>query len=173
MNNETMMHFSNESDPTEALRAAFRRHASGVAVITTTDTDGNPVGFTATSMTSLGANPPLSTFNVARGASSWPAISAASYVAIHTLGARNLALAQRMAADHTLRFTPDDWSTGPKGVPILHEATAVLIGRVREIHFVESNAIVVVDILEGLLGEPDDSLLYSQRAYYTPGNKLE
>jgi hypothetical protein len=78
-----------------------------------------------------------------------------------------------MAADHTLRFVPEDWSPGPKGMPVLHDATSVLIGQVREIHFVESNAIVVLDISEALLGEPDDSLLYSQRAYYIPGAKLD
>lgn len=173
MDAELTTHFSHEANPTEALKAVFRRHASGVAVITTLDSEGNPVGFTATSMTSLGSNPPLATFNVARGASSWPAISNAGFVAIHTLGARNLELAKRMAADHTLRFVPEDWSAGPQGVPILHAATSVLIAKVREIHFVESNAIVVVDVSEALLGEPDDSLLYSQRAYYIPGSKLE
>jgi flavin reductase (DIM6/NTAB) family NADH-FMN oxidoreductase RutF len=168
-----MEHFSTETDPTEALRATFRRHASGVSIITTTDAAGAPVGFTATSMTSLGANPPLATFNVARGSSSWPSISSAQQVAIHTLGRRNLLLAQRMAADHTQRFLPEDWSFGPFGLPILHGATAVLIAKIRDIHFIEANAIVVVDIVEGLLGEPDDSLLYSQRAYYTPGDKLQ
>lgn len=168
-----MQEFTAEQDPTEALKASFRRHASGVCVITTVDAEGKPVGFTATSMTSLGANPPLATFNVARGASSWPAISNASHVAIHTLGARNLQLAQRMAADHTQRFLPNDWHRGDFDLPIFNDATSVLIAKIREVLFVENNAVVIVDVLSGLLGEPDSSLLYSQRAYFTPGEKLE
>ena len=68
------------TDASEALKAAFRRHASGVAVITTVDNKGEPIGFTATSMTSLGSNPALVTFNVARGSSSWPALSEAAYL---------------------------------------------------------------------------------------------
>ena len=68
-------------DTSEALKAAFRRHASGVCVITLNDPDGNPVGFTATSVTSLGSNPALATFNVARGASSWNGLKHASHVA--------------------------------------------------------------------------------------------
>lgn len=167
-----MSEFTPLSDPTEALKQSFRRHASGVAVITTAAADGSPVGFTATSMTSLGATPPLATFNVARGSSSWLAISEAKHVAIHTLGKRSLELAKRFAADHTLRFVPADWHFGDHGLPILDDATAVMVARVRDIHYVENNAIVVVEILGGLLGEADDSLLYSQRGYHSPGEAL-
>jgi flavin reductase (DIM6/NTAB) family NADH-FMN oxidoreductase RutF len=167
-----MENFAIEKEPTEALRASFRLHASGVSVITLLDSDGKPAGFTATSMTSLGANPPLATFNVARGSSTWPSIKAGKYVAIHTLGERNLELAQRMAADHTLRFAKDDWKIGPFELPIFINATSVLLGKIREIHDVENNAVVIVDILEGLVGEDTPALLYYQRHYMTPGKSL-
>lgn len=161
-----------EKDPIEALRGTFRRHASGVSVITLLDGEGKPVGFTATSMTSLGANPPLASFNVSRGSSSWAAIESAEYAAIHTLGEKNLELAQKMAADHTKRFVDDDWYAGPYGLPIFGAATAVLIVKIREIHSVESNAVVIVDVVEGLLGETDPALLYYQRGYMSPGKNL-
>ena len=162
-----------ESDPVAALKQSFRQHASGVSVITMLDASGRPVGFTATSMTSLGANPPLASFNVACGASAWSAIETAEFVAIHTLGARNLELAKRMAADHTKRFATQDWSAGPEGLPIFDDATSVLICRIREIHPVESNAVVIVDILGGFNGDEDRGLLYHQRSYSTPGEVLE
>ncbi len=162
-----------QSDPIEALRATFRRHASGVSVITTVAANGSPVGFTATSMTSLGANPPLASFNVARGSSTWPSIEKAEYVAIHTLGATNLELATRMAADHTQRFVANDWTFGPHGVPIFGAATAILIAKVRQVVNIEANAVVIVDIVEGLLGETDDALLYCQRQYFSPGQALQ
>jgi flavin reductase (DIM6/NTAB) family NADH-FMN oxidoreductase RutF len=167
-----MQNLEPQKDPIEALRATFRRHASGVSVITTVSADGSPVGFTATSMTSLGANPPLASFNVARGSSTWPSIENAKYVAIHTLGASNLELAARMAADHTQRFVPQDWKIGPMGVPVFPTATAILIAKVRQIVNIEANAVVIVDILEGLLGEQDDALLYCQRQYFSPGEAL-
>lgn len=167
-----MSTFEFASNPTDALLGAFRRHASGVAVITTSDQQGNPVGFTATSMTSLGANPPLAMFSVARGASSWEAISIATHVAIHTLGVRNLELAQRMAADHTQRFTAGDWVAGPEGLPIFEAATAVMIGRVRDVLNVEANAVVIVEIIDGRLGEEDDALVYHRRGYATPSERL-
>jgi len=168
-----MLSFQIESNPTEALRAVFRRHASGVSVITMNDSDVNPVGFTATSMTSLGANPPLASFNVASGASSWKAMNTAEYVAIHTLGVNNIDLAKKMAAAHENRFLDADWNRGVHDLPIFDGVSAVLIAKVREIHAVESNAVVIVEIQEGLIGDEADALIYHQRAYKTTGITLE
>jgi flavin reductase (DIM6/NTAB) family NADH-FMN oxidoreductase RutF len=154
-------------DSSEALKAAFRRHASGVAVITTNDASGNPVGFTATSMTSLGSNPPLVTFNVSQGSSSWPAISTAKHVALHMLGANNLDLAEKMAADHTKRFLGSDWQRSEFDLPVFQNVTAVLFGEVRVFHHVEQNAVFIIDIVSGITGADDKALLYNQRAYFT------
>lgn len=157
-------------DASDALRAAFRRHASGVAVITTIDADNNPIGFTATSMTSLGSNPALVTFNVARGSSSWPALSQATHLALHMLGSRNLSLAQKMAADHTKRFLDKDWDFSEHGLPVFKEVTAVLFAKVREYHHIEQNAVFVTEVLSGKTGTSDKALLYNERAYFTPAD---
>mgnify|MGYP006178421239 CR=1 FL=1 len=162
----------NDQDPSEQLKASFRRHASGVCVITSTLSDGAPVGFTATSVTSLGANPPLLTFNVARGSSSWPALVVGAPVAVHTLGAANLQLAKKMSSDHTLRFIESDWIPGPNNAPVFVDATSVLIGTILEIHNVENNAVVVVRVSGGALGGEDSALLYNQRGYFAPGQQV-
>lgn len=161
------MTFEIQSNPVDALKSVFRLHASGVAIITLLSETGEPVGFTATSITSLGATPPLASFNVASGASTWVHLCQAKYVAIHTLGEHNVALAQKLAADHTKRFIDDDWTKGPHGLPIFEAASGVLIARVREIHSVESNAVVIVEIEEGLVGSETNPLIYHQRAYKT------
>jgi len=167
-----MNEFISVTDPVEALKGTFRRHASGVAVLTTLDQEGQPVGFTATSVTSLGANPPLISFNVARGASSWPAISNARFVAMHTLGSDNLALAKKMADDHTKRFVEGDWAFGIHGLPIFEGVTSVLIVEVLQIVNIENNAVVVAKVIEGLLGLEQRSLIYHKRSYAIPGDRL-
>lgn len=158
------------NDPSTALRAAFRRHASGVAVITATAEDGSPVGFTATSMTSLGSNPPLVTFNVSRNSSAWPTISTTRHLALHMLGAQNHGLAQKMAADNTQRFVDSDWEFSEFGLPVFKDVTAVLFVRVREFHHVEQNAVFISDVVSGKLGSEDRALLYNERAYFTPAD---
>lgn len=160
------------NDPVEALKSTFRRHASGVAVITLSDAAGQPVGFTATSVTSLGATPPLISFNVARGSSSWPALESSEYIAMHTLGEENLELAQRMALDHTQRFTHGDWVRGAHNLPIFEAATSILILKKLQIVNVENNAVIIGSVLQGFLGVEQRALLYFQRGYVTPGDRL-
>jgi flavin reductase (DIM6/NTAB) family NADH-FMN oxidoreductase RutF len=158
------------NDPSDALKAAFRRHASGVAIITTKSESGDPVGFTATSMTSLGSNPAMVTFNVARGSSSWSSLSKATHLALHMLGSENLELARKMAEDHTKRFLGTDWEFSQFGLPVFKEVTAVLFVKVREFHSIEQNAVFITEVVSGKLGANDKALLYNQRSYFTPAD---
>ncbi|HAM27284.1 MAG TPA: flavin oxidoreductase [Microbacteriaceae bacterium] len=161
-----------EPDGLAAFKHAFRRHAAGVVVVTALTPEGTPVGFTATSLASLAAVPPLATFNMARTASAWPAIAGTDYVAIQTMGARTRHLAERMSGDHALRFDGDHWFEGPHGIPILKGVTSWMIGRIVERLHVAGNAVIVVQIEEGALGEPDDALLYHERRYLKPGDEV-
>ena len=45
--------------------------------------------------------------------------------------------------------------------------------KIRDIHNIENNAVVIVDIVEGLAGTEDEALLYYQRSYMKPGDKLQ
>jgi flavin reductase (DIM6/NTAB) family NADH-FMN oxidoreductase RutF len=161
------------SDGIDAFKSAFRRHAAGVSIVTARDATGHPVGFTATSLASLAAVPPLATFNMAQIASAWPAMTVGNRVAIHMLSPRTRGAAQRMAADHRVRFDGDHWHPGPHDLPIIVGATAYVVGRIIEVHPVHQNAVVVVEIETGELGEPDEALLYHERAYRVPGPVVE
>ncbi|MGV3732584.1 MAG: flavin reductase family protein [Microcella sp.] len=156
----------------DAFAQAFRRHAAGVAVITALSPDGRPVGFTATSLASLAAAPPMATFNMARSASSWPAIEGTDRVAIHMLGLDDLAVAKIMAGDNARRFDGDHWEPGPHGLPILKGVTAWMVGTIVARTAVADNAMIAVQIEEGALGEPDEPLLYHERAFRALGEHL-
>lgn len=157
-------------DDLSAFKLAFRRHAAGVAVVTGRTPEGDPVGFTATSLASLAAVPPLATFNMARISSAWPAIEGTSHVLIHLLGARNKALADRLSGPHEDRFTGDHWAPGPHDLPLLDGVPAWMLGRIVERVRVADNAVVVVQIEDGGLGAEDEALLYHERTYLTPGS---
>jgi flavin reductase (DIM6/NTAB) family NADH-FMN oxidoreductase RutF len=159
-------------DSLEAFKLAFRRHAAGVSAVTALGPDGKPVGFTATSLASLAAVPPLATFNMAQVASAWPAMTVGNHVAIHMLGPRTRYIAQKLSADNAVRFDGDHWEAGPYGVPILRGVTAWMLGRIVEVHPVHNNAVVVVQVETGALGPEDDALLYHEREYRTPGNTV-
>ncbi|WP_374945518.1 flavin reductase family protein [Agreia sp.] len=153
-----------------AFKQAFRRHAAGVAVVTALSPEGDPVGFTATSLSSLSAVPPMATFNMARSASAWRAIAETEFVAIHMLGSRNRPVAEIMSGDHALRFEGDHWRTGPHGLPVLTDVTAWMVGRIIGRMPLHNNAVVAVQIVEGGLGDDDEALLYHERAYRLLGD---
>lgn len=148
----------------DLFKEAFRRYAAGVSVITARSAAGEPVGFTATSLASLAAVPPLVTFNMALSATSWPTIAETDHVAIHLLGTEDVALASRMAANAAHRFLGEDWQEGPHGLPVF-PATGVLIAQIEHRQPVHNNAVVVARVIDGTLGEQEAPLVYHERAF--------
>ncbi|MET7481762.1 flavin reductase family protein [Streptomyces sp. NPDC005538] len=146
----------------DLLRSVFRQHAAGVAVITASG-DAGPVGFTATSLSSVSAQPPMLSFGISTGASSWPAISGADHVGVHLLGEHQEQLAATFARSGADRFgAPTAWREGPEGVPVLDDVLAWLVCRVVARVPAGDHRIVVAEVV---LGDPAGSgrpLLYHQ-----------
>ncbi|MFD9334035.1 flavin reductase family protein [Streptomyces sp. NPDC060028] len=146
----------------ELLRSVFRRHAAGVAVITAVGGAG-PVGFTATSLNSVSADPPLLSFTIGTGSSSWPAIRDSEHLGVHILGEDQTDLAGLFARSGADRFGPaTEWAPGPHGVPVLDGVLAWLACRV--VARVPAGAHRVI-IAEAVAGDPAGEgrpLLYHQ-----------
>ncbi|MFS8199819.1 flavin reductase family protein [Streptomyces sp. CWNU-52B] len=146
----------------DLLRSAFRQHAAGVAVITARGDDG-PVGFTATSLASVSAEPPLVSFGIGTGASSWPAVSRTDHVGVHVLGEHQRELAATFARSGADRFgEPTAWREGPEGVPVLDDVLAWLVCRIVTRVPAGDHRIVLAEVL---LGDPAGAgrpLLYHQ-----------
>ncbi|WP_228978943.1 flavin reductase family protein [Streptomyces sp. DH12] len=136
----------------ELLRSAFRRHAAGVAVVTAPGgaAHGGPVGFTASSLTSVSADPPLLSFGIGTGSSSWPAVSAATHVGVHLLGEQQHELAATFARSGADRFAaPTRWRTGPEGVPLLEGVLVWLVCRIVGRVPAGDHRIVVAEVVGG------------------------
>ncbi|KRD02214.1 MULTISPECIES: flavin reductase family protein [unclassified Streptomyces] len=146
----------------DLLRSVFRRHAAGVAVITAAAPNG-PVGFTATSLSSVSAEPPMLSFGIGTGASSWPAVSRARHVGVHILGEHQQELAATFARSGADRFGPPTaWHEGPEGVPVLDGVLAWLVCRVVTRVPAGDHRIVLAEVV---LGDPEGAgrpLLYHQ-----------
>lgn len=151
--------------PSQIFLEAFRRHGAGISVVTALKADGSPTGFTATSLASLSASPPLATFNMSQTASSWSSMKKDRTVLIHMLGAGNLDLATILSGEAADRFAGDHWEEGPDGLPLLKGVTAWLHARIVETMEVEFAATIAVRILAGGLGEEQPALVYQNRSY--------
>ncbi|AZS70666.1 flavin reductase [Streptomyces lydicus] len=145
----------------ELLRSVFRQHAAGVAVITAPG--ARPAGFTATSLTSVAADPPLLSFGVGTGSSSWPAVSEAEHIGVHILGEHQQELAATFARSGADRFGPaTSWYTGPEGVPLLDGVLAWMVCKVVARVPAGDHCLVLAQPVVGDPAGPGRPLLYHQ-----------
>ncbi len=143
----------------ELLRSAFRRHAAGVAVITAQGE--RPVGFTATSLASVAAEPPLLSFVVGTGSSSWPAIADTEHIGVHILGEHQSELAARFARSGADRFAPPTaWHEGPHSVPILDGVLAWLTCRILTRVPAGDHRLIIAEVVAGDASGAGRPLLY-------------
>jgi flavin reductase (DIM6/NTAB) family NADH-FMN oxidoreductase RutF len=151
----------------ELYRAVFQRFANGVAVVTA-DAGGGPVGFTATSLTSVSLDPPLVSFTVSATGASWPVIAAADTVVINILNADQEAVARHFATRGVDRFAdPTRWSRLPSGEPILDDAPSRLLGLIEHRYPAGDHRLVVARVVDAHAARDLAPLVYHAGRYQT------
>lgn len=106
------------------FRSALGMFATGVTIVTTRATDGQPVGLTANSFNSVSLEPPLVLWSLSRAAASLATFREGSHYAINVLAADQKELAERFAARGTDRWSGVDTLAGTGGVPLIAGAAA-------------------------------------------------
>jgi flavin reductase (DIM6/NTAB) family NADH-FMN oxidoreductase RutF len=149
------------------FKAAFRNYPAGVALITADDGTG-PVAMTATSVTSVSADPALLTFSVSDLSSASTTIRQAETVIVHLLGADDLNLAMLGAARGVDRFAdPTAWSRLETGEPYFHGARCRIRGQVIDRMTAGTSTITVVNALDAFLSDtPVAPLVYHNRTWH-------
>ncbi len=160
-------------DP-QQFKRVFRRHPAGVAVVALRHA-GRPVGFTATSVISVSAAPPLLAFSLASTSSSWPAVSAARTLAVSFLADDQDDVSARFATSGLDRFADGGWTSLPTGEPVIDGAVSWVRARVVQRTPVGDSYLVSLRALSA--GGPDDAepgdgaspLVYHDRTYHRIG----
>ncbi|MBE1491819.1 flavin reductase family protein [Plantactinospora soyae] len=147
------------------FRSLLRRQAAAVTVVTAAGQP--PVGFTATSFTSVSLHPPLVSFCLSRTSSSWPTVADTGHVGVHLLAQGQHEVARTFATSGIDRFAAHpQWRLGPYDVPLLDGPVAWLVCRVVERVVAGDHAIVLAEPLVGGHGGDDDApLLYHMGRY--------
>ena len=105
-------------DPIE-LRNAFGQFMTGVTVVTTKDKQGEPVGFTANSFSSVSLDPPLLLVCLANGSSNYDTFCSADGFAVNILAEDQTDVSNTFARPVDDRFAAVQWQNGPQGSPVL------------------------------------------------------
>jgi len=151
--------------PSDALKLAFREHPTGVALITA-NFEGEPYGLTASSVASVGIDPPALSFSVTKATGSAAGILHADSCVVHLLDSRHADVARSFAVTGAERFTPGQgWTTLPTGEPYLPGVRAALRCSILHSLGVGASVIVVAEVLEALFGEEAAPMVYFDREF--------
>lgn len=152
----------------DEFRSVFRGHPAGVAVVALQH-DGRPVGFTATSVISVSAEPPLLAFSLASSSSSWPAVSRARTLAVSFLAHDQADVSARFATSGIDRFADGGWHALPTGEPVIDGAVAWVRARVVERTAVGSSHLVTLHAVRRHVEPGGSPLVFHDRGYHRLG----
>ncbi|HEY2256805.1 MAG TPA: flavin reductase [Variovorax sp.] len=139
---------------------------TGVAVITTHGADGQPVGLTCNSFSSVSLEPPLVLFSLRKASSLLGTFADADAFAINILSQRQDALSGRFASSRIVdKFEGVPWHAGPLGMPIVEDCLASFECSVFARHEAGDHVVFIGEVKHMRGGGSDHALVFYKGAY--------
>lgn len=162
------------SDP-EALAHArhFRdvlgRFCTGVTVVTSMS-NGEPVGMTCQSFSSVSLTPPLVLFCPAKTSRAWPLMQRAGHFCVNLLADGQSELSNGMATKGANKFEGVSWSPSKTGAPLLDGVLGYVDCTIHAVHEAGDHYIVIGRVQDlGFTGVEEPLLFYRGRYTHTSG----
>ena len=150
---------------TKELRFAFGNFATGITIVTSLDADGEPLGITANSFSSVSLDPPLVLFSVDRGAYSLEAFQASRCFAINILSTDQEDMSNRFAKASGDKWSGVDFVTWETGCPILTGSLASFDCRTWQTYDGGDHVIFVGEVKQMSLNTDLEPLLFFRGRY--------
>ncbi|MGI9235620.1 MAG: flavin reductase family protein [Woeseiaceae bacterium] len=155
------------NDESQIDLADFRRalscFATGVAVVTTLDADGEKVGMTISSFNSVSLDPPLVLWSIAEDSMGYDIFTKAEYFAVNVLAMHQKELSNRFARTGENKFDGLACRDGIHGVPILPDYAACFECRTEHRYEGGDHKIIVGRVLHMEDRETDPLIFYRGR----------
>lgn len=129
-------------------RRALGQFATGVCIVTTTGSAGEPIGLTVNSFNSVSLAPPLVLWSLGHGSASSAAFEAATGFVVHVLSVAQLELARRFSTRGADKFGATAWAPSPQGWPLIEGSVAWFECRTSSRHRAGDHNIFVGEVLE-------------------------
>lgn len=137
-------------------------YPTGVTIVTTTDSQGDPVGLTVNSFTSVSINPLLVLWCIDHKASSFEVFQQCNGFAIHTLASDQKDLCWAFAGKEPDRFSKAEWSLSEHNVPIINGSYGVMQCKLVQRINAGDHTILIGEVVE--LNKTDkEPMLYFRR----------
>jgi flavin reductase (DIM6/NTAB) family NADH-FMN oxidoreductase RutF len=109
------------------FRSIMAEYPTGVTIVTSCREDGEPVGMSVNSFTSLSLSPPLVLMCVGLESATWPVIRDSGAFAVNVLAAGHGDVCRRFSRKGVDRFEGLLLRRGTNGAPLLTEISSVAI----------------------------------------------
>ncbi len=143
------------------FRAAMSLVPHAVYIVTTDGVEGR-AGLTATAVSSVSADPPCLLVCLNAANASTQTFYKNMKLAVNSLGAEQESLAN-MFASADKQFNDENWHFASS--PILKNARCVFECEIAEVKLVNTHLIVFANVLNVVLGDAAQSLVYMERGY--------
>lgn len=147
-------------------RRVMGQFSTGVAIISSVDEIGDPVGLTVGTFSSVSLEPPLAAFFVAETSATFPSIEASGRFCANILSADQRDLGLRFAKSGADKFAEVRWRPGRTGSPIIrgnHGWAECLIESTRPLG---DHILVVGRIVDLGLGDDVDPLIFYRGGFH-------
>ena len=152
------------------FRQVLAHFATGVTIVTTSDSEQRPTGLTASAFCSVSLDPPLILICVDHKSQSYPHLRESGRFAINILHQGHEQLSRRFASSRLDKFDGVPFTLGSLGVPLIDAALAYLECRSVSAH-VEGDHTIFVGRVEAVgVGEGDPLLYYRGRYHRLSGD---
>lgn len=151
------------------FRDVLSRFASGVTVVTSTS-NGQPVGLTCQSFSSVSLEPPLVLFIPAKTSRAWPLIQRSGKFCVNFLATDQAELSNTMASRGIDKFEKVGWTPSPQtGSPMLAGALAQVDCTIHAVHEAGDHYVVIGRVLDLVVADDahEDPLLFYRGEYRT------
>lgn len=155
------------------FRQVLGQFPTGVVVITAMDHDGEAIGMTVGSFTSVSLDPPLVAFLPSKTSKSWRTLhDAGDSFCVNVLGAHQEDVCRAVATRPQNKFQGFGWTPTARGNPVLEGAVAYIDCSVEAIHDAGDHEIVVGRVHELSTTNPTGPLLFFRGGYgsFTPSS---
>ena len=150
---------ASEVDPFQ-FRQLLGHFATGVTILTTTAPEGQPLGMTANSLSSVSLHPPLISVCVDREAEMHDVILKAPEFVVNVLASPQEALARRFSDKHEDRFDGIGYHLSPEGLILLDGALAHIVCERQATFPAGDHTIVLGRVVGGATSEGHPLLFY-------------
>ena len=128
------------------FRQALGSFGTGVTIVTTRDSRGDPVGMTASSFNSVSIEPPLVLWSVTKTAGSAEAFRNAEYFAVHVLAAEQMDLSNQFSRAGEDKFAGIKWHIDHNKTPVIDDVSTRFDCRTWEIYEGGDHWIIVGEV---------------------------